>query len=45
MQKISQKGDLKVFIRNLRTKRYEKNKIYGDTTSIVQDEDGKENRP
>lgn len=38
-------GNLKVLIRSLRTKKYEKYKIQGDSLPVVQGEKGKEDKP
>lgn len=40
----TKKGDLKIYIRNIRTKRYEKDTIQGAATSLLQNKNGQKSR-
>ena len=37
-------GQLRILVRNLRTKRYEKYKVQGDTFSVVSGEEGQKDK-
>lgn len=39
------KGNLKVLVRSLRTKKYEKYTIQGDSISVIQREESKKDKP
>ena len=44
MKCANNKGNLKVLVRSLRTKKYEKYTIQGDSLSVVQREKGKKDK-